>query len=89
MKQELVKPELNRAISIDRPGSRALPTTVKSEVQTRITTPQKPGYEFPEVHTSTVDVNGLPVYAPAGKPITDLDFDAGKLSSHGSEKISC
>ncbi|KAK7543302.1 Fip1 motif-domain-containing protein [Phyllosticta citricarpa] len=38
--------------------------------------PQKPGSAYPEVRTSTVDVNGNPVYEALGKPITEVDIDA-------------
>jgi pre-mRNA 3'-end-processing factor FIP1 len=34
------------------------------------------GKSYPEVRTSTVDVNGNPVFPPAGKPVTEIDIDA-------------
>lgn len=41
-------------------------------------TQQKPGHEYPEVHTSNIDMDADPTYKPVGKSITDLDFDAGE-----------
>jgi pre-mRNA 3'-end-processing factor FIP1 len=35
-----------------------------------------PGTAFPAQKTSTIDVNGNPVYPPVGKPITQVDLDA-------------
>ncbi|KAF2459064.1 Fip1 motif-domain-containing protein [Lineolata rhizophorae] len=43
--------------------------------------PKRPGYTYPEVHTSNVDVNVNPVWDPAGKPITEVDIDAD-LAEH-------
>jgi pre-mRNA 3'-end-processing factor FIP1 len=39
--------------------------------------PSKPGYAYPPVHTSTIDVNANPVHPATGKSIlsTDLDTD--------------
>ncbi|KAF2753038.1 hypothetical protein EJ05DRAFT_480754 [Pseudovirgaria hyperparasitica] len=34
------------------------------------------GSKFPEVHTSTVNVEADPMYEPAGKPISQVDLDA-------------
>ena len=34
------------------------------------------GSKYPEFRTSTIDVNDIPVYDPAGKPITEVDLDA-------------
>lgn len=39
--------------------------------------PSKPGSAYPEVRTSNIDVNANPIYEPAGKPVTELDIDAG------------
>jgi len=36
----------------------------------------KSGKSYPEVRTSTIEVNGNPTYAPIGKPITDIEIDA-------------
>ncbi|KAK4994250.1 Cleavage polyadenylation factor subunit fip1 [Elasticomyces elasticus] len=42
---------------------------------------RKSGADYPEVHTSKVDVDGTPIWGPAGKPITELDIDAD-LAEH-------
>lgn len=34
------------------------------------------GSKFPEFRTSNIDVNGTPIYDPAGKLITEIDLDA-------------
>jgi pre-mRNA 3'-end-processing factor FIP1 len=39
------------------------------------------GKSYPEVRTSTIDVNGNPVYPPVGKPITEIEADAD-LAEH-------
>jgi pre-mRNA 3'-end-processing factor FIP1 len=41
----------------------------------------KSGKSYPEVRTSQIDVNGDPVYAPVGKPITQVEIDAD-LAEH-------
>lgn len=38
--------------------------------------PQQPGSSYPEVRTSTINVNADPVYPPVGKPISQTDIDA-------------
>lgn len=55
------------------------PATIKREVASQAPSLEKLGHEYPEVHTSTIDINGDPIYAPAEKPVTELDFDAGEL----------
>lgn len=74
---ETVKAEPSRAISIEKPPPRLQSATVKAETPSRAALPQKPGNQYPEVHTSTIDVNAVPTYGPSGKPITDVDIDAG------------
>lgn len=56
-------------------------TSAKSKDPPRPSAPQKPGTDYPEVRTSSVDVNADPTYDPAGKPVTQLDFDAD-LAEH-------
>lgn len=34
------------------------------------------GSKYPEFRTSNIDVNGVPIYDPAGKLITEIDLDA-------------
>jgi len=60
------------------------PPAIKRETASQGPSLEKPGHEYPEVHTSTIDIDGNPIYTPASKPVTDLDFDAGELftSSH-------
>jgi pre-mRNA 3'-end-processing factor FIP1 len=41
----------------------------------------KSGKSFPEVRTSQIDVSGDPVYAPVGKPISQVEIDAD-LAEH-------
>ncbi|KAJ5894794.1 Pre-mRNA polyadenylation factor fip1 [Penicillium taxi] len=40
------------------------------------TTSQKPGSEYPAIHTSTIDVDDNPVHPSTGKPIMATDMDA-------------
>lgn len=50
---------------------------VKSETPT--TTKKvavRDGSKYPEFRTSTIDVDGVPVWEPSGKPITEVDLDA-------------
>ncbi|OCK83607.1 hypothetical protein K432DRAFT_379381 [Lepidopterella palustris CBS 459.81] len=37
---------------------------------------KQPGSSYPEVRTSTIDVNADPIYPPVGKPISQIDIDA-------------
>ncbi|MCJ1451575.1 cleavage polyadenylation factor subunit fip1 [Mycoblastus sanguinarius] len=39
-------------------------------------TPTRSGASYPEVKTSSLDVDAKPIYEPNGKPITDIDMDA-------------
>ncbi|KAF2672358.1 Fip1-domain-containing protein [Microthyrium microscopicum] len=34
------------------------------------------GLQYPEIRTSTLDVNGTPIYEPLNKPITEVEIDA-------------
>lgn len=42
-------------------------------------TPPVSGADLPGIATSTIDVNAKPMYEPAGKPITQVNIDEGKL----------
>lgn len=42
-------------------------------------TQQVSGKDLPGVATSKIDVNGKPVYEPAGKPITQVNIDLGRF----------
>jgi hypothetical protein len=35
------------------------------------------GATYPAIKTSKIDVEAKPIYEPNGKPITDIDMDAG------------
>ncbi|KAL2354396.1 hypothetical protein BJ546DRAFT_1048339 [Cryomyces antarcticus] len=84
-----VKPENNRGSSTDKISTRTQqPTPLKTE-RTSTPTARRPsttqalkdGNQYPEIHSSTVDVNGNPVYSPVGKRITEVDIDAD-LAEH-------
>lgn len=36
----------------------------------------KDGSKYPEVRTSSMDLDAIPTWEPAGKPITEVDLDA-------------
>lgn len=38
----------------------------------------RPGASYPPTKTSKIDVDARPTYEPNGKPITEIDMDAGK-----------
>ena len=40
--------------------------------------PSKPGSTYPPYKTSNIDVDANPIYQPNGKPITEIDMDAGE-----------
>lgn len=48
----------------------------KSEVSSKQTI-ARPGSSYPEVRTSTIDLDAKPVFEVNGKPITEIDMDAG------------
>lgn len=37
----------------------------------------RPGASYPAVKSSTVDVDAKPIHEASGKPITEVDMDAG------------
>ena len=54
---------------------------IKLEARARATPPpSKPGSSYPAVRTSSLDVDAKPIHEPSGKPITEVDLDAGKVS---------
>jgi pre-mRNA 3'-end-processing factor FIP1 len=73
-------PQESRAIKIEAPnpsGStlssqapKAAPTGTVPQLSTT------PGTAYPAQRTSTLDVNGNPVYPPQGKPLLQVDMDA-------------
>ena len=42
--------------------------------------PVTSGADYPEVRTSNIDVDHVPVYKPAGKSLTEVDIDEGMVS---------
>lgn len=63
---EPVKPSPSPAIKVEAPN--------KPQA-----TPPRSGASYPPVKTSKLDVDARPIYEPNGKPITDIDMDAGIL----------
>ncbi|CZT45456.1 related to component of pre-mRNA polyadenylation factor PF I [Rhynchosporium secalis] len=53
----------------------AKPTVDKKENGVKKETPQVSGADLPGISTSKIDVNAKPIYAPAGKPITQVNID--------------
>ncbi|KAE8448669.1 hypothetical protein EG329_009095 [Mollisiaceae sp. DMI_Dod_QoI] len=56
------------------------PPTAKKEIAK--STPHISGADLPGVSTSKIDVDGKPIYEPAGKPITQVNIDEGMYMSH-------
>ncbi|KAI9801826.1 MAG: hypothetical protein M1825_003199 [Sarcosagium campestre] len=48
---------------------------VENPARTSAPTPPKSGADYPEVRTSKIDVDAVPIFEPAGKPVTELDID--------------
>ena len=44
-------------------------------------TPTRLGSSYPAIRSSDVDVDAKPIYELNGKPITDVDLDAGTCQS--------
>lgn len=71
-----VKTEKGRPVKQEpRSGSTVPPQAVKGTIAVN----GKEGKDFPEIRSSSIDVNGTPNWPAAGKPITGLDIDAGML----------
>ena len=56
----------------------------------------RPGSSFPAIKTSSIDIDAKPIYEATGKPITDIDMDAGmpaissrRNASQAKAKRSC
>ncbi|KAL8816887.1 MAG: hypothetical protein Q9223_004172 [Gallowayella weberi] len=64
-----VRPPRSPASKVETTG-KATPTRIKS------------GASYPGFRTSSIDVEAKPIHGPTGKPITEVDMDAG-------EKLSC
>ena len=57
--------------------SKSQPSSViKSEPPVKAA-PTKPGSSYPGIKTSKIDVDAKPIYEANGKPITEIDMDAG------------
>ena len=65
-----------RAPSTDPGVGRNDSPAIKNEVSTR-ESQSKPGSSFPEVRLSNIDIDAKPIYDATGKPITNIDMDAG------------
>jgi pre-mRNA 3'-end-processing factor FIP1 len=52
---------------------------VKKETKESKIVPSGSGADLPGIATSKIDVNAKPIYEPAGKPITQVIIDAGRL----------
>lgn len=72
------KSDTSRAAPADAAKGQQAQTTGTKAGAAASSAPSKPGSAYPEVRTSNIDVNATPIYEPAGKPITELDVDAGK-----------
>lgn len=73
------QPTESKAIKIEAPPqSASTPSQAPKPIPTG-TVPQLstvPGTSYPAQRTSTIDVNGNPVYPPQGKPLLQVDMDA-------------
>lgn len=58
------------------PSRVSAPTQVKLEPQNRGKITVVDGSKYPMYSSSKVDVNNMPVYDPAGKPLNEVDLDA-------------
>ena len=57
------------------------PSASKKEPSRR-DTPARVGSSYPAVKTSRIDIDAVPIHEPTGKPVTEVDMDAG--TSHGT-----
>ena len=60
---------------------------VKAEISGK-DTPTRPGSSYPAVKSSKIDVDAKPIYEANGKPITEIDMDAGNLKGLPFRRIS-
>ena len=85
-------PTLERPLSTAQPSeqqpppnaarsSSTAPPTSQQGPGTTLTYNGKPGSDFPAPHTSTLDINAIPIWPGTGKPLTSLDIDAD-LAEH-------
>jgi pre-mRNA 3'-end-processing factor FIP1 len=62
--------------------ARATPSDAGTKQTVKAETPAKDAKvveHHPAVATSTLNINDKPIYSPAGKPITEVNIDTGKL----------
>ncbi|KAJ4352285.1 uncharacterized protein N0V89_007633 [Didymosphaeria variabile] len=73
--QQQQQPQESKAIKIEAPPQ-ASTTPSQAARTTAPQVPTQPGTAYPAIRSSTIDVNGDPVYPPAGKPISQVVMDA-------------
>ena len=80
-----LKTQPGRIQSTDSSVLRKDSSAIKNEASGR-ESQSRPGSSFPAIKTSSIDIDAKPVYEATGKPITDIDMDAGMLaiSSRGN-----
>ena len=71
-----LKTQPGRISSTDSSALRRDSSAIKIEASGR-ESQSRPGSSFPAVKTSSIDVDVKPIYEVTGKPITDIDMDAG------------
>ena len=65
--------------SVD-PVASATPVKAESTVRETRETSVRAGSTYPAIKASDIDVNDKPIHEPSGKPITEVDIDAGRTS---------
>ncbi|CAO2654728.1 Nn.00g114610.m01.CDS01 [Neocucurbitaria sp. VM-36] len=76
-KPAVQQPQENKAIKIEAPPQSSSTPSQAPKATTAGTVPQLlPGTAYPAQRTSTIDVNGNPVYPPQGKEILSIDMEA-------------
>ncbi len=75
-RQTTLKTAPPRPASTDHAAKTPVPAP-RADTPTTKAQPLKSGAEYPALRTSTIDVDAKPIYPPTGKPITEIDMDAG------------
>ena len=90
-----LKTQPGRITSTDSSILRKESSAIKNEASGR-ESQSRPGSSFPAVKTSSIDIDAKPIYEATGKPITDIDMDAGtpaissrRRASQAIAKQSC
>lgn len=74
------QPQESKAIKIEAPPKTTTTSATKPSAIPTQPGPHLPsGADYPAIHSSTIDVNGDPVYPPAGKPISQVEIDSADL----------